>query len=153
MCTFDAPILLVEDATEDAILFERALRKSAIRAIIMRVADGDAAIDYLKGTGHYSDREIFQFPALVVLDLKLPRRSGFEVLEWIRTGPRPLSQTPVVVLSSSNNSSDVEQAYAKGANAYVTKPFTSPDYADMAEALASFWLRYNEQGTCPKMNR
>lgn len=145
MFPFAGPILLVEDSTDDAILFERAVRKSAMRAAIMRVANGDAAIDYLKGVGMYADREIFHYPSLIVLDIKLPRRSGIEVLEWIREGPRPLSQMPVVVLSSSHTSTDIELAYAKGANAYVTKPFTTPEYAGMADALAHFWLQYNEQ--------
>lgn len=135
----------MEDSADDAILFERALRKSVMRATVMRVGDGDAAIDYLKGVGMYADREIFHFPALVVLDIKLPRCNGFEVLEWLREGPRPFSRMPVVVLSSSDATTDIELAYAKGANAYVTKPNTTPEYAAMTDSLVTFWLHFNHR--------
>jgi len=108
-------------------------------------------LEYLEGAGRYSDPEKFPRPSLIVLDIKMPRRSGFEVLAWLRARKDELRHLPVMILSSSTISRDVMAAYEAGANAYVAKPSSSAEYARMAGAFAAFWLRYNEQASCPRM--
>lgn len=151
MCNMQGPILLVEDEASDVALFRRAMNKAELNQPLVVVRDGDEAIEYLGGTGRYSDREKFVPASMVVLDIKIPRRSGFEVLAWLRARKDELRHLPVMILSSSNISKDVMAAYDAGANAYVAKPSTSADYARMAGAFAAFWLRYNEQASCPRM--
>jgi CheY-like chemotaxis protein len=153
MCNAAGPILLVEDEKTDATLFRRALDKIAPHPPILEVRNGDEAIAYLAGTGDYADRTKYPLPTMVVLDIKLPRRSGFEVLDWIRSQSDSLRFIPVLMLSSSDRKTDVEQSYTRGANAYVAKPFGSEEYNRMANALGSFWLHYNENVECPRFNR
>jgi CheY-like chemotaxis protein len=153
MCNFSGPILLVEDEPPDAALFRRALQRASVQPPVVHLPDGDEAVNYLVGEGKYRDRQNYPLPSTVVLDIKLPRRSGFEVLEWIRSQSSDVAHVPVVVLSSSNMSSDVVKAYRKGANAYVTKPLTSQEYGRMTEILVAFWTQYNEQSSCPRMRR
>lgn len=151
MCNLNAPILVVEDEAADAMLFRRSLQKIGVSQAPVVVEDGEEAVRYLEGSGKYSDRQKYPLPSIVVLDIKLPRKSGFEVLEWIRDRMDQLRHIPVVMLSSSNMGRDVAVAYDKGANSYVTKPATSADYTRMATAFASFWMNYNEQAGCPRM--
>lgn len=150
MCKPAGPILLVEDEQTDAMLFRRALQKVTTEPPILEVRNGDEAVDYLAGSGEYSDRQKHPLPSMVILDIKLPRRTGFEVLDWIRSQPEHLRFTPVLMLSSSDRSEDVEKSLRLGANAYVSKPFGIDEYNRMASALANFWLKYNEQSGCPK---
>src|SRR5687767_3082250 len=115
------PILLVEDNPDDVFLFTRALNKARRPHPLHVVTSGQEAIEYLSGTGKYSDRNAFPLPDLIMLDLKMPLLSGFEVLNWIRNdGMARL--IPVIVLSSSALTEDVNRAYALGANAYMVKP-------------------------------
>ena len=151
MCHPAGPILLVEDEKSDAILFRRALEKITKHPPIVEITNGDEAVDYLSGKGKYADREEYPLPNVVVLDIKLPRRSGFEVLEFIRKHPDKLRLTPVLMLSSSESAADVEEAYSHGANSYLTKPYGTEEYNRMAGAFANFWLKYNEQGSCPRL--
>src|SRR5438270_829679 len=110
MAPTDASILLVEDNDDDVLLVRRAFAKAKLGTPLAVVRDGDAAVEYLGGGGPYADRERHPLPALVLLDLKLPRRSGFEVLEWVRRHP-VLRRLPVVVLTSSKETADVDRAY------------------------------------------
>lgn len=151
MCNPAGPILLVEDEKSDAMLFRRALEKITNHPPLVEITNGDEAVDYLSGAGKYADRQKYPLPNLVVLDIKLPRRSGFEVLEFIRNHPDKLRFIPVLMLSSSERVADIERAYSEGANSYVTKPFGSEEYNRMAGAFANFWLNYNEQGSCPRL--
>jgi CheY-like chemotaxis protein len=151
MCQPAGPILLVEDETTDALLFRRALEKITKDPPIIEISNGDEAVEYLVGSGRYADRRKYPLPSLIVLDVKLPRRNGFEVLEWIRSQPDNLRFTPVLMLSSSDRSDDVEKSYSHGANSYMTKPFGTEEYTRMANAFAGFWLKYNEQGQCPRL--
>ena len=153
MCNPAGPILLVEDEKTDAMLFRRALEKITAHPPIVEIANGDDAVDYLAGNGKYTDRGQYPLPHMVVLDIKLPRRSGFEVLDWIRSQPEKLRFTPVLMLSSSDRVDDVESSYDRGANAYVSKPFGSDEYNRLASAFANFWLKYNEQGQCPRLSK
>src|SRR6476620_3551007 len=111
----DAQILVVEDREDDVLLIFRALEKAGVKNRVHVVCNGEQAVDYLRGRGGYSDRALYPLPQLILLDLKLPGMSGFDVLQWIRSD----SQLPsflVVVLTSSENINDVNLAYRLGAN-------------------------------------
>ena len=151
MCNPAAPVLLVEDEVSDAMLFKRAFGKALNWPPVIRVANGDEAVDYLDGIGAFCDRNQYPLPSIVVLDIKLPRRGGFEVLESIRTRADQFSKIPVIMLSSSNRLADIQQSYEKGANSYVIKPYTADEYAKMAMAIVSFWMTFNEQASCPRV--
>lgn len=137
-------ILLVEDDPADSTLIRRAFDKAEVSAHLVRAKDGDDAVAYLDGTGKYENREEHPLPALVLLDIKLPRRSGFEVLSWIRRDPRPLRRLPVIMLTSSRHSVDINRAYELGANAYTVKPDTAAELVDIFHSLRKFWLEKNE---------
>ena len=137
-------ILLVEDDSADSTLIRRAFSKAGFEARMVRARDGDDAVAYLDGTGSYQNRKEHPLPELVLLDIKLPRRSGFEVLSWIRRDPRPLRRLPVVMLTSSRHSVDINRAYELGANAYTVKPGTSAELLDLAQSIRQFWLGKNE---------
>ncbi|MBV8205601.1 MAG: response regulator [Acidobacteria bacterium] len=153
MCNPNDPILLVEDEPTDAILFRRALERNGIRQTPVIVSNGEEAIQYLQGSGGYADRQRHPMPSIIVLDIKMPRRSGFEVLDWIRSRPDALRNLPVVMLSSSALATDVTAALDKGANSYVSKPATTEEYTRMAAAFAAFWMNYHEQASCPRFVR
>jgi CheY-like chemotaxis protein len=137
------PILLVEDDPDDALLAERAFRRTNVANPLRVVADGDEAVAYLAGEGRFADREANPLPVLVLLDLKLPRRSGFEVLEWLRAEPG-LERLPVVVLTSSRETTDIDRAYELGANSYVVKPVDFASLMEIAHVLHIYWLIVNE---------
>ncbi|SNS57874.1 Response regulator receiver domain-containing protein [Noviherbaspirillum humi] len=136
-------ILLVEDNEDDVILAQRAFRKAGVDVPICVVRDGDEAVDYLGGGGRYGDRRSFPLPTIVLLDLKLPRRSGLDVLRWIRADPA-LGTLPVIVFTTSAQASDLEQAYSLGANSYLKKPVTLEDTTEMLRAAGLYWLTHNE---------
>jgi CheY-like chemotaxis protein len=137
-------ILHVEDSEEDVFLLQYAFRTTGISNPVQVVDDGDEAIDYLAGRGKFADRQAFPLPCLVLLDLKMPRKMGLEVLEWIRQQPQPEIKTLIViVLSASANAGDVSRAYELNANAFLVKPSSSAVLADMCEALKHFWLVHN----------
>ena len=121
----NSTILLVEDSEDDVFLMRIALKKSGINNPLQVVGDGQRAVDYLAGTGDYSDRERFPLPFVVFLDLKLPYIHGFEVLSWIRQQPQ-LIAVPVVILTGSAEPRDRVKADALGARSYLVKPPT-PD--------------------------
>jgi CheY-like chemotaxis protein len=137
-------ILLVEDNPKDVFLMQRALRKAQIMTAMQVVNDGDAAVHYLAGEAPYSDRLTHPLPVVVLLDLKLPRRSGAEVLAWIRDQPQ-LRRLPVVVLTSSREYSDINHIYDLGANAYITKPPEFEQLVDILKTLNLHWVTYNEK--------
>jgi CheY-like chemotaxis protein len=136
-------ILLVEDDADDATLIQRAFLKAQIANPIQVVRDGDEAVAYLSGAGPYCDRCQFPLPVLILLDLKLPRRSGFEVLAWLR-GQTGLKRTPVVVLTSSKETVDVNRAYELGANSYLLKPVTFEALQEIMKAINLYWLVFCE---------
>lgn len=143
MTTTALPILLVEDSPDDVALFKRAINKAAVNYPLQVVTDGETAIAYLLGSGVYADRELYPLPALVLLDLKLPRKSGHEVLAWLRAQPK-LRRLPVVVLTTSRESSDINRAYDACVNSYLVKPFALDGLTDMVRALHDYWLTLNE---------
>jgi len=137
-----ASILLVEDDPNDALLIQRAFAKAGATSGLYWVEDGEEAIAYLAGEGRYGDRRRYPYPALMLLDLKLPRKSGFEVLNWIRGRPR-IRRLPVVVLTSSSEHRDVDLAYDMGANSYLVKPVSFEDLIGMMQLLHRYWVFYN----------
>ena len=137
-------ILLVEDDPNDIILIKRAFEKTRITNPLQVVEDGEEAISYLAGKGRYADREKYPLPMLLLLDLKLPRKSGHEVLEWLRQQPI-LKRLTVVVLTSSQQSSDINRAYDLGANSYLVKPVTFDALVEIVKTLNLYWLLLNEK--------
>lgn len=134
-------ILLVEDEPSDAHLLQRAFQKAQVSARIVRVADGDEAMAYLTGAAPWNRKE-HPLPGIIMLDIKLPRRSGFEVLEWLRDQDA-LRRIPVVMLSSSPLPHDVNRAYDLGANSYLTKPQDPGEFVQLACAFRDYWLCAN----------
>ena len=137
------PILLVEDNYNDVLLIRRAFRKAKISPPMSIVADGDEAVAYLSREGQYADTESFPVPLLILLDLKLPRRSGLEVLAWLRQQPE-LRRLLVVVLTSSKESSDLAKAYDLGVNSYLVKPVKFQDFVSLIELLDAYWFKTNQ---------
>jgi CheY-like chemotaxis protein len=131
-------MLLVEDNPDDVFLFTRALNKAKRPHPLYVVTSGREAIDYLSGKGKYDDRDTFPLPELVMLDLKMPLISGFEVLQWIR-GDGVARLIPVIVLSSSALTEDVNRAYALGANAYMVKPADATALERLIQTISDFW--------------
>lgn len=136
-------ILLVEDNPDDEALTLRALKKSNIANKIVVVRDGVEALDYLFGTGTYAGRDPLDLPQVTLLDLKLPKVDGLEVLRQIRADPRT-RMLPVVVLTSSKEEQDLIQAYSSGANSYVRKPVDFNQFVDAIGQLGLYWLVLNE---------
>ncbi len=135
-------ILLVEDNPDDAFFVKRAFEKAEIVNPLMVVSRGEDAMAYLEGDGDYGNRERYPMPVLMLLDLKLPGVSGFEVLEWLR-GQSRIGRLPVVVLTSSNQTPDIYRAYEKGANSYLVKPVSFDELIQMVKTLGMYWLILN----------
>jgi len=140
-------ILLVEDNPDDVMLVQYAFDKAGILNPLEVVADGDAAVDYIGRTGAYAGREGQPGPDLILLDLKLPRRSGFEVLSFVRQHELT-RHTPVVVLTSSDQEADIRRSYERGANSFLVKPIGRDGLIDMASALKAYWIKLN-RGVAP----
>jgi|SRR6266850_6367190 len=135
-------ILHAEDDPNDVLLVSLAFRKAAIPALLRAVNDGEQAVQYLSGEGPFADRAAHPLPSILLLDLKLPRRSGFEVLSWVRSR-EDLRRLPIVMLSSSAQPDDVNRAYDLGANSYVVKPSLLEDLVAMAKKLSAYWIEFN----------
>jgi CheY-like chemotaxis protein len=135
---FNYTILLVEDEENDALLLKRAFKKNDILNPVHWVKDGLEAIAYLKGEGDYADRARFPFPEVVLLDLKMPRMSGLELLGWIRDHPET-RVIPTIVMTSSREDVDIEKAYNLGANTYMIKPSDFDTLAKMVRAAHEYW--------------
>ncbi len=136
-------ILLIEDNPSDADLTRRAFERSGIANELVVVEDGQEALDYLHGSGPYAGRDRPELPALILLDLKLPKVSGLEVLRRMRGDPRTKS-VPVVILTTSREEQDLAAGYNLGANSYVRKPVDFTQFAAAIEQLGLYWLVLNE---------
>lgn len=143
------PILLAEDDPDDALLFQRALARADIRNPLVVVGDGDEVVEYLSGTGRFADHGRNPLPAILLLDLKMPRRDGFEVLAWLRGRPG-LAGLPVVCLTSSRQPADIRRAYELGAASYLVKPGSPEALLEIVRGLGLYWLLLNER---PDMSR
>lgn len=139
---YNFTILLVEDDPGDVFRIQRAFRKLNLESSLQVVTDGEKAIHYLSGQDHYQDRDRYPLPVLMLLDLKLPRYSGFEVLSWLRTESN-LRQLPVIVLTSSDYQLDIDRAYELGANSYLAKPPGPDALLEMVQTVGLYWLTLN----------
>lgn len=139
----DNTILLVEDNPDDEALTIRALQKNKIKNTVIVAHDGVEALDYLFGTGAYTGRDVANVPEIILLDLKLPKLDGFEVLSRIRADAR-LSLIPVVILTSSKEQQDLMNGYKLGANSYVRKPVDFSEFTEAVRQLGLYWLILNE---------
>lgn len=144
MITEPQTILLVEDDSNDVLLIKRAFKRASVNTQIEIVADGDEAIAYLSQRDDRGDYPAF--PALILLDLKLPRRSGLEVLEWLRQQPI-LKRLLVVVLTSSQEEPDIARAYDLGVNSYLVKPVVFDDLVALVTNVHQYWIAFNEKPT------
>jgi CheY-like chemotaxis protein len=137
-------VLLVEDDPSDVRLIQRAFNNLPQTISIVRLKNGDDAVSYLSGDAPYENRAAYPMPSVILLDIKLPRRSGFEVLEWLRKQESGLKRMPVIMLTSSRHAADINRAYDLGANSYLAKPETSEDLQQLASDFQSYWLKLNE---------
>ena len=136
-------ILLVEDNPDDEALTMRALKQSKLANEIVITRDGNEALEFLFATGKYDGRDVSHTPAVILLDLKLPKLSGLEVLQRLRADPRT-RLTPVVVLTSSSEDEDMLRSYELGANSYVRKPVVFGKFADAVSQLGLYWILLNQ---------
>jgi CheY-like chemotaxis protein len=139
----EGSILLVEDNADDVELTLRALKRQNILNEVTVVTDGQQALDYLFGTGQYAGRDTTCLPTVVLLDLKLPRVGGLDVLKRIRA-EASTKLLPVVILTSSKEERDLVEGYALGANSYVRKPVDFVEFAEAARILGVYWLMLNQ---------
>jgi CheY-like chemotaxis protein len=135
-------ILLVEDDPHSVFFFEHSMKRLALANPLAVATDGRMAMDYLEGAGEFSDRQKHPLPGLMLLDLKLPHLSGFEVLRQLRRRPETATLI-VLVLTSSASDEDIAQAYAAGANGYLVKPSRLEDLEELVGAIKVFWLTHN----------
>jgi CheY-like chemotaxis protein len=135
------PVVLVADDNEDDVLALRhALRRAGIDVPLQIVEDGEEAIAYLRGVGKFSNRAEFPLPDLFLLDLRMPKIDGFEVLEWLRQQPS-LAPLRTIVLTTSDAFFDVDRAFALGANSFLTKSMDLLDFGNILEATFNYWLK------------
>lgn len=137
-------IMLVEDDPAEVRLIQRAFKKAGIEETVFRLRDGDEAVAYLDGEPPFDNRVSYPFPSIMLLDIKLPRRSGIELLQWVRSRTDVRRRLPIVMLTSSRHAIDVNRAYEAGANSYITKPDSSEELKLLAERFKDYWLRSNE---------
>ncbi len=138
-------ILLVEDNLDHAELVMRNMEDFQVANTIVHVEDGEAALDYLHGRGKYSDRKLFPMPHLMLLDLRLPKIDGLEVLKEVKNAEQ-LRALPVVILTTSDAERDMAMAYEYHANSYVTKPVNFGEFSTLLKDLGFYWLAWNK---CP----
>jgi CheY-like chemotaxis protein len=131
-------VLLVEDDLDDIFMVQRAFKKAHIPNPLQIVTDGEQATSFLQGEGKYADRHLHPLPQLIVMDLKMPRKSGFEMLEWIKNDSH-LRRIPVVIVSSSDEPSDINRAYELGANAYMVKPMDFRAVENLFQSITRYW--------------
>lgn len=139
----DVEILVVEDNETDAELTLRALKKTALTNLIYHVKDGVEALDFLFATGAYSDRRIENTPKVIMLDLKMPKVNGFDVLKIIKGDNRTL-MIPVVVYTSSKELDDINKCNKLGVNSYVVKPVESDKFTKVVAELGNYWMKINQ---------
>ncbi len=135
-----AHILVLEDNQDDVFLMERAFRKNGIEGCMKVVPDGQEGIHYMSGDGRYADRNLHPIPDVIITDLKMPRKSGLEFLEWMRTHPEH-RVIPTILLSSSQQNVDVKRAYDLGVNTYFVKPGNFQELVELVRSLEDYWRK------------
>ena len=136
-------VLLADDREDDVILVREGFAHAGLTNPIHVVRDGEEAIQYLGGMGKYADRQEFPIPDLLLLDLKMPKIDGFEVLSWLRSQP-VIDTLRVIVLTSSADIDDVDRAYRLGANSFLVKPMEFKDYTTLSRIMAKFWFELSQ---------
>jgi CheY-like chemotaxis protein len=136
--------LYAEDDEDHAELMRRAFERAGMESELRMVPSAEEAIRYLSGTGPYGDREKFPAPLMLMTDLKMPGKSGFQLMRWVREHPEH-KRMPMVVLTSSRHDPDIQRAYAVGANSFLIKPPTVQKLTALIENLKSYWLHLDEQ--------
>jgi len=136
-------VLIAEDDPTDIFLLQRAFAVAEVPAILHVVRDGQEAIDYLEGEASYADRQAHPLPDLLLLDLKMPKLNGFDVLSWLKRQPG-LKRLLVTVLTSSDQPQDINRAYDLGANSYLLKPHGSQELSDLVKRVQKYWLEVNQ---------
>ena len=136
------PVLYAEDEENDAYFLQRAFKTVGIVHPLVIVNDGQEAINYCRGDGDYTNAGEHPSPCLILLDLNMPKRSGINVLDWIRK-ESSMATVPVIILTSSLQESDIELAYCHGANAYLVKPYKPDELIGMSRSIKDFWLTQN----------
>src|ERR1043166_512878 len=139
----NSTILVVEDEHNDVFFLEYAFQTAGITNPLQAVEDGQQAIDYLAGKGKYADRSKYPLPCLILLDIKMPVKTGFDVLRWIQRQPA-LQAISVLVLPSSRERNDVNLAYQLGARSYLVKPLSISERLELAKVIKCYWLELNE---------
>ena len=132
-------VLHIDDDPNDTELFQAAARRANVQFSVQNVTDAEQAMAYLSGRGIYANRKVYPLPALVLLDLKMPRATGFDVLRWIRNHPE-VGNLPVVIFSGSELQDDIQQAYAGGADSYLVKPIGFNALVELVRNLNSSWI-------------
>jgi two-component system, response regulator len=146
----EVEILLVEDNPNDAELAMRALNKNNLANNVIRVCDGEEALDYIFAKGQFKNRERLNLPRLILLDLKLPKIDGLEVLKIIKEDPI-MKMIPIVVLTSSNEESDIIESYSLGVNSYIVKPVNFDKFINSVRDIGLYWLLLNQQPDIKKL--
>jgi CheY-like chemotaxis protein len=139
----EGPVLLIEDDVSDYRLVQRAFAKMKPSMPMIRLTHGDEAVAYLAGEAPYENRALHPFPSVILLDIKLPRRSGFEVLEWVRMQESRLKRLPIIMLTSSRHQVDVNRAYDLGVNSYLVKPSNNSELERLASTFHAYWMEVN----------
>jgi len=137
-----ATVLLAEDDLDDVLLTQIAFERARLANPLQVVRDGEEAIAYLKGEGAYADRERYPFPILLLLDLKMPKVDGFQVLEWLQSQPER-SHLPVAIMTSSDHDPDMNRAYELGADSYLIKPPNAITLLELVQRIHGYWLIVN----------
>jgi len=135
-------VLVAEDEPMDVYLLKRAFATPRASIAFQFVSDGQEAIDYLSGADQYADRNVYPLPDLMLLDIKMPRLDGFEVLDWLRKQPG-LKRLPVAIFSNSDMERDIHRAYELGANSFLLKPREPEGMSELARRLEEYWLELN----------
>jgi CheY-like chemotaxis protein len=143
MSYHNVEILFVEDSTDDAALTIRALKKSGFTNKLHHVINGVEALDFIYCQGDYALRSSKEYPKLILLDLKMPKVSGLQVLEKLKSDP-DLKSIPIVMLTSSNEGPDIEKCFALGANSYIVKPVDSDNFFNAVKEIGLYWMILNQ---------
>jgi len=140
--TNSVSILVADDDAQDTMLVRMAAERAGLGVRLNSVSDGEQAIDYLMGRDRYADRHSHPFPSMMLLDLKMPGMSGFDVLDFVRQDQN-LRRLPIVIFSSSDDPKDIRRAYDSGANSYLCKPHSTGDLSALLKALEEYWCKFN----------
>ena len=143
MITDRSTVLLAEDDPDDVLLTQLAFERARLANLLQVVRDGEEAIAYLSGEGAFADRDRFPMPILLLLDLKMPKMDGFQVLDWLRADPL-LRQLPVAIMTSSDHDPHISRAYELGADSYLIKPPDATAMLNLVQRLHAYWLILNE---------